>query len=49
MFLLGCQLKRGSSEVSLNVFMNDLFYFEDGVSCNAYADDEQIYDSDKDH
>ena len=28
--------------------MNDLFYFMDGVSINAYAGEEQIYDSDKD-
>ena len=28
--------------------MNDLFYFVKGVCTNAYADDEQIYDSDKD-
>ena len=31
-----------------NVFMNDLFYFLQGVCINAYADDEQIYASDKD-
>ena len=31
-----------------NVFMNDLFYFLNGVCINAYADDEQIYASDKD-
>jgi len=31
-----------------NVFMNDLFYFLKGVCINAYADDEQISDSDKD-
>ena len=31
-----------------NVFMNDLFYFLKGVCINAYADDEQIYASDKD-
>ena len=31
-----------------NVFVNALCYFMDGVSINAYADDEQIYDSDKD-
>ena len=53
MFLLGCQLKKGflrgqSWAPFFNVFMNDLFYFEDGVSCNTYADDEQVYDSDKD-
>ena len=30
-----------------NVFMNDLFYFLRGVCINAYADDEQIFDSDK--
>ena len=28
--------------------MNALCYFMDGVSINAYGDDEQIYDSDKD-
>ena len=28
--------------------MNDLFYFLKGVCINAYADDEQIYASDKD-
>ena len=28
--------------------MNDLFYFLQGVCINAYADDEQIYASDKD-
>ena len=31
-----------------NVFMNDLFYFLKEVRINAYADDEQIYASDKD-
>ena len=31
-----------------NVFMNDLFYLLKGVCINAYADDEQIYASDKD-
>ena len=31
-----------------NVFMNDLFYFLNGVCINAYADDEQIYASDTD-
>ena len=31
-----------------NVFMNDLFYFLKEVCINAYADDEQIYASDKD-
>ena len=30
------------------VFMNDLFYFLNGVCINAYADDEQIYASDTD-
>ena len=30
-----------------NVFWNDLFYFLKGVCISAYADDEQIYDSDK--
>jgi len=28
--------------------MNDLFYFLKEVRINAYADDEQIYASDKD-
>jgi len=28
--------------------MNDLFYFLKGVCVNAYADDEQMYTSDKD-
>ena len=31
-----------------NVFINDLFYFLKGVCINVYADDEQIYASDKD-
>ena len=31
-----------------NVFMNDLFYLLKEVCVNAYADDEQIYTSDKD-
>ena len=44
MFHLGCQFKKGFlSDQSLglffNVFMNDLFYFMDGVSINAYAGD----------
>ena len=31
-----------------NVIMNDLFYFLKEIRINAYADDEQIYASDKD-
>ena len=31
-----------------NVFINDLFYFIEQVNLNAYADDEQLYSSDKD-
>ena len=31
-----------------NVFMNDLFYFLKGVCISAYADDKQIYASNKD-
>ena len=30
------------------MFTNDLFYFLKGLCINAYADDKQIYDSDKD-
>ena len=30
------------------MFMNDLFYFLKAVCINAYADDAQIYASDKD-
>ena len=41
---------RGQPQGTLVVFMNDLVYFMDRVHVcdNAYADDEQIYDSDKD-
>ena len=31
-----------------NIFLNDLFYFIDEVRISAYADDEQMHDSDKD-
>ena len=31
-----------------NIFLNDLFYFIDEVRISAYADDEQMNDSDKD-
>ena len=31
-----------------NTFMNYLFYFIDKVCLNAYADDKQMYDSDRD-
>ena len=52
-FHLGCLLQKAFlSDLSLNpffnIFMNDLFYLMEGVRINAYADDEQIYDSDKD-
>lgn len=36
------------SPLFFNVFMNDLFYFLKGVCINAYADEENIYASDKD-
>ena len=44
MFQLGCQFKKGflrgqSLGLFVNVFMNDLFNFMDGVSINAYAGD----------
>ena len=31
-----------------NIFLNDLFYHINTIKLNAYADDEQLYDSDKD-
>ena len=31
-----------------NIFVNDLFYHITGVKLHAYADDEQLYDSDTD-
>ena len=51
---LAAGYKRGTSGIRpwipflQYVFMNDLFYFLKGVCINAYADDEQIYASDKD-
>jgi len=30
----------------LNIFLNDLFYIIKDVKLHAYADDEQLYDSD---
>ena len=32
----------------LNIFLNDLFYHIKVVTLHAYADDEQLYDSDVD-
>ena len=31
-----------------NIFLNDLFYHIKDVNIHAYADDEQLYDSDVD-
>lgn len=31
-----------------NIFLNALFYDIKTIKLNAYADDEQLYDSDKD-
>ena len=31
-----------------NIFLNDLFYVIKEVKLHAYADDEQLYDSDSD-
>ena len=34
--------------MSFNIFLNDLFYHIKDVNLHAYADDEQLYDSDVD-
>ena len=31
-----------------NIFLNDLFYHINNVNLHAYAEDEQLYDSDLD-
>ena len=36
------------SPLLFNIFINDIFYFVRHARLNIYADDQQIYDSDKD-
>ena len=36
------------SPLLFNIFINDIFYFLRHARLNIYADDQQIYDSDKD-
>ena len=40
--------KCARADVFFNIFLNDLFYHIKDVNLHAYADDEQLYDSDVD-
>ena len=42
------EIKRGVPQGSLLFFINDLFFHIKSVKLNAYADDEQLYDSNND-